>query len=78
LKTLDDWTLTTRRYTELAYDQFFLPNPGEFEHSEPLFRMLSLVTCLQRHCGVRYDYAKAGLPVEAKFDLDESFIHGVT
>lgn len=69
LRKLDEWAATVRRCTDLAYDQFFLTNPGQYRNSEPFFRMVSLVTCLQRHCGVRFDPAKKGLTPEEPFDL---------
>src|SRR5260370_1069847 len=38
LKALDTWATRVKRYTDLAYDQFFRTNPAEYEDSEPLFR----------------------------------------
>jgi hypothetical protein len=77
LRTLDAWTATVKRWTDAAYAEFFRPNPGEFQNSEPYFRIVALVTALQRHCGVKYDPSKVGLGPEAPFEFDEQFIHGV-
>src|SRR5947209_1411942 len=77
LHVLDTWTHCVRRYTDLAYEQFFRANPAEFEHSEAYFRVLCMVTALQRHCGVRYDPSKIGLPADAPFDLEDDFVHGI-
>jgi hypothetical protein len=75
LRRIDEGTKLVRRYTELAFDQFFLPDPATYRDSEPFFRMICLVTALQRHCGVRYDPAKKDLNVP--LGLDGAFIHGI-
>ena len=59
LKTLDEWAATAKRYISLAYVELFLSDPANYDHSEPMFRMVSLLTALQRHCGVVYDQAMA-------------------
>ncbi|MBL8797887.1 MAG: hypothetical protein JNM56_28575, partial [Planctomycetia bacterium] len=38
LATLDYWTDIVKRWTDAAYQQFFLTNPAEYDHSEPRFR----------------------------------------
>lgn len=77
LRTLDDWADTVKRWTDAAFDEFFRPDPGGFRHSEPYFRIVALVTALQRHCGVKYDPNKIGAKPEDRFDFDEMFVHGV-
>lgn len=75
LLTLDEWATLVRRWTELAHDQHFVPHPEEYVHSEAVFRATSLVTCLQRHCGLRYDPAKRGAGPNDPFDFHEEFVH---
>jgi hypothetical protein len=77
LKAIDEWTAVVKRWTDAAYTEFFLPNPGEFRNSEAYFRCVGIITALQRHCGVRYDPAKAGVDIDAPFDLSEQFLHGI-
>ncbi len=74
LHKLDEWSMLVRRYTELAYDQFFRKNPAEYSHSEAYFRSLCLNTVLQRRCGLRYNPAK--IPEDAPFVTVDRFIHG--
>lgn len=54
----------------------FRPNPSEFNNSEGYFRVLGMVSVLQRHCGVRYDPSKIGAGPEVPFEFHEQFIHG--
>lgn len=77
LAKINSWVPIVRRWTDAAYRQYFLADPGQFRNSEAFFRIVSLVTCLQRHCGVRYDPAKAGATQDDSFDFDELFIHGI-
>src|SRR5262249_50888264 len=77
LRTLNSWTKTVRRWTDAGYQEFYLRNPAEFSHSAAHFRIVALVTALQRHCGVRYDPVKIHATPDDPFDLDEEFIHGV-
>jgi len=74
LRKLDEWAKLVRRYTELSYEQFFLPNPAQYGHSEAFFRSLCLVTALQRHCGLRYNLAK--IPEDVPLVTADVFIHG--
>ena len=74
LHKLDEWAKLVRRYTELAYEEFYLANPAKYDHSEALFRSLSLVTALQRHCGLRYNPAK--IPDHVPLETADIFIHG--
>lgn len=77
LATIDYWTGIVKKWTDAAYQEFFLMNPGEYDHSEPCFRIMAIVTALQRHCGVKYNSAKIALTSDAPFDFDDDFIHGV-
>jgi hypothetical protein len=77
LRAIAGWTEVVKRWTDAAYHEFFLPNPGEHRNSEAYFRCVAMVTALQRHCGVRYDPAKIGIDVNAPFDLSEMFVHGI-
>lgn len=74
LHKIDEWAKFVRHYTDRAYEQFFCTNPAKYNHSKALFRSISMVTALQRHCGLRYNPAK--IPVDVPFDTADSFIHG--
>ena len=74
LHKLDEWANLTRRYTELADEQSFRRNPGEYGDSEAYFRSLCLATVLQRHCGLRYNPAK--IPEEVPLETADTYIHG--
>jgi hypothetical protein len=74
LATLDAWAEAVRRYTILLTPQFHR-KPHEYNHSEAYFRMLCLITVLQRDKGVRYNPAK--IPEDAPFDTEDSFIYGI-
>jgi hypothetical protein len=74
---LDEATDCVRRWTEAGLEEFFRPNPSEYNNSEAYFRVLGLATVLQRHCGVRYDPSKIGAGPEVPFEFHEQFIHGV-
>lgn len=76
LRWLDRATDLVRRWTAAGLDEFFRPNPAEFNNSEAYFRVLGLTTVLQRHCGVRYDPSKIGAGLEGPFEFHEYFIHG--
>jgi len=77
LRTIAGWVPVVERWTAAAFDQYFRRDPGQFRNSEVFFRLVALVTALQRHCGVRYDPAKAGVGPDAPYDFDEQFIHGI-
>src|SRR5262249_19147342 len=53
----------------------FDSNPGDYENSWAYFRVLVMITVLQRDFGVRYNLAK--IPANAPFDVEDSFIHGI-
>lgn len=77
LRTLDEWAGKVQTWTQAAHREFFLANPAEYDHSEAVFLCVSLVTVLQRHCGVRYNPAKIGMSSDEPFDLEDSFVYGV-
>jgi hypothetical protein len=54
----------------------FLGNPAEFDHSEAYFRILVLVTVLQRNLGIQYDPASIKGPTDCS-DSRTLFLHGV-
>jgi hypothetical protein len=74
LRTLDTWTDRAKSYTARSLPQF-QKNPARFNHSEPYFRVLCLITYLQRDCGVRYNPAK--IRHDAVFEPADSFIYGI-
>ncbi|QJW98445.1 hypothetical protein [Frigoriglobus tundricola] len=74
LYKLDDWADMVKEYTTLLMPQF-RRKPKEYENSEAFFRTLSLITVLQRDCGVLYNPAK--IPDDAPFDTADTFIHGI-
>src|SRR5262249_43667183 len=49
---------------------------ARYDHSESLFRMVTLVLGLKRFCGVRYDPAKIGKKPWDPYDLHEQFVYG--
>jgi hypothetical protein len=74
LQTLDTWAEQVRTYTTHALTQFSR-KPEAYRNSESYFRVLILVTVLQRDWGVVYNPAK--LADDAPFETEDSFIHGV-
>ena len=74
LARLDYFADRVRHYTELAMPRF-RTNPEKYENSEAYFRVLCLVTVLQRHMGVRYNPDKKA--EDAPFYAEDSFIFGV-
>jgi hypothetical protein len=79
LATLDGWADTVRRWTAAAHRDFYLANPGDYNHSEACFRIVALLTALSRHCGVRYDPSKIAPASHGdRFDLHDAFVFGVT
>lgn len=74
LQRLDAWADRVRVETDRDIHNFF-KNPAEFEHSEPYYRVLMLVTVLQQDLGVRYNPDRVHKP-----DFTNSkdlFIHGL-
>jgi hypothetical protein len=72
---LDQWAEVVAAATKRAWGQFER-HSAQFKHSEAYFRMLVLVTVLQRDLGVSYAVRTLGEP----FDCTDSrlhFIHGI-
>ncbi len=76
LRQLDSWAGSVGEFTERRLPTF-RARPHEYNYSEAYFRVLGLITVLQRDLGVHFNPAKAGLPPEAPYDLEDQFIHGV-
>ncbi len=74
LRTLDDWAKKVRWGTQRQW-HLFEKNPGRYFHSRNYFRILAMITILQRDLGVRYNPAK--IPEDVPFETEDSFIHGV-
>jgi hypothetical protein len=75
--TLNGWAETVRKWTNAAYPQQFLTNPGHYFGSEAFFKAVCLVNALQKRCGLKYHPAKKGLKPEDPFDFDDYFIWSV-
>lgn len=63
----------TGRYTERAFYRF-LELPSAYGHSAGYFRVLCLITALQRDLRLRYNAAK--IPDDIPLDTADTFIHG--
>lgn len=74
LERLDAWAARVRAETDRDIHNFF-KNPAEFEHSEPYYRVLMLVTVLQQDLGVRYNPDRVHTPDFT--DSKDLFIHGL-
>jgi len=75
LVTLDQWSEMVSSATQRHWYRFER-NPGQFQNSEPYFRMLILATFLQRDLGVEYRLKS----LDGPFDCSDSrmhFIHGI-
>ena len=77
VETLNSWAATVKRWTDAAYREYFLTDPGQFRNSEAFFRTVSLVIALQRHCGVHYDPLRKGLGPDDPFEFDDYFIFSI-
>ncbi len=78
LTTIDQWADIVRRETDrLSYR--FRQNPADFHHSPGYFRMMAMITILQRDLGVRYNPARKN-DVSEDFNKDsrDVFVHGIT
>ena len=71
---LDFWTRSVESYTQKMLPQFRRKR-HQYENSEAYFRVLCLITVLQRDHGVHYNPDK--IPEDAVFDLEDTFIHGI-
>ncbi len=75
LRQLDAWARLVATTTERFMPAFYR-SPADFDHSSRKFRMMALVTVLQRELGVRYDPACEEGPYCA-LDPRTLFIHGL-
>jgi hypothetical protein len=75
LEKLRRWTELVRVNTEHWWPRF-VRSPGEFDNSPGQFRMLTLVTILQRDLGVRYNLAFLDGDYNGS-DSRNLFIHGL-
>ncbi|HCE43883.1 MAG TPA: hypothetical protein DET40_10080 [Lentisphaeria bacterium] len=84
LKTLDEWAELVKKETERCLPMY-RRNPGEYYNSEAYFRMLVLITVLQKDFGATYNMELAdfdGLTMEDlkkpfTSDSRNTFIHGL-
>ncbi len=74
LSRIDDMAEFVRRFTEKSLPRFRRKR-WDFNNSEAYFRVLCLVTALQRDLGVRYNPGK--IPEDATFDAADSFLLGI-
>lgn len=83
LDRIDDMATRVRVETERNLHRF-QEKPGEYNHSEPYFRMLALATVLQQDFGIRYNPERVtpvGVfePNDLFFaDSRDVFLHGLT
>jgi hypothetical protein len=75
-RALQVWTECVRKWTAAAEVEHWQRDPAQFDHSKPLFLMVSMVTALKRHCGLRYAPGAIGKTPTDPFEFDEQFIHG--
>jgi hypothetical protein len=74
MRTLHEWTDLVHRETDRSMYRFHR-NPSDFENSEAYYRMLVLITVLQRDLAVRYDPDCIKSPIFKS--SREGFIHGL-
>ena len=84
LSVIESWGERVRGETERHIQKFF-SNPGNFENSEPYFRMLMLVTVLEQDLGIRYNPDLMSKPSLADLrstsffrNSADLFLHGLT
>jgi hypothetical protein len=73
VRRLNAWAGYVHEFTR-RLTPHFRAQPHEYHHSEGYFRVLCLVTALQRDLGLRYNPAKTG--EHAPLDTADCFIHG--
>jgi hypothetical protein len=67
------WAL---RHTLDAQDQF-ARSPADYDHSEGIFRVVALMSVLQRGMGARYNPRRIADPEAPPADSRDTFIHGI-
>ncbi len=75
LAGLDYYARSVKQFTDWRIDRFH-EERHKYQNSEAYFRVLALITCLQRDLGVHYNPYK--ILEDATFDPRDSFIFGVT
>ncbi len=73
-ETLADMAERVRWKTQ-KYFRLFEESPRKYHYSRAYFRMLTLVTVLQRDCGIHYNPEK--IAGDARFIANDSFLAGV-
>jgi hypothetical protein len=73
-KKIAELTAIVDRETQRQMGRF-LANPEQYRNSEAYFRILVLITVLQRDCGIRYN--RAMIAPNAAFSEEDSFIFGI-
>jgi hypothetical protein len=73
-RRLDEWAEQVRHAT-LQWWPKFVAAPDQFDASAARFRMIAMITVLQRDLGVRYDPTVITGPYDAR-DARRCFIHG--
>lgn len=76
LRCLDNWAALARQLTDDTIESDFRRSPSDFNHSEPLFRMTTLICMLQRRCGVRYNPDRIDVKPDDPFYAGDQFIFG--
>ncbi len=74
INRLDYFSRRVKQFTDAQLKQFRRKR-YDYHNSEAYFRMLALVTVLQRDMGVRYNPWK--IPTHVPLDVEDTFIHGV-
>ncbi len=75
LEGIDFYARSVKQYTDWRMKKFHRER-HDYHNSEAYFRVLSLITCLQRDMGVHYNPYK--IPDDSVFEPRDSFIFGVT
>jgi Transglutaminase-like superfamily len=75
LAWLDHAAAWTHHQTQATFDQF-TQDPGAYDHSEGIFRMVAMVNVLWRGMGVRYNQERIENVADAA-DSRDLFIHGI-
>jgi hypothetical protein len=74
LATLEEWTKVIKHETEIRFWQF-QKDPGYYDNSKALFRMVMLVLGLKEKLGVHYNLENMKTPDYS--DSSQIFIHGL-
>lgn len=75
LAVLDRWAAAVKHETERSMGKF-LADPGDYNNSEGYYRILALITVLQRDFDVRYNPERIYTPDFS--DCRDVFLHGLT